>query len=307
MPIRTATGRQLRPEDVTGKVLAHEHLRLDLRTEADAEATLHDTAAVTNELSDARRDHDLGLVVDLTCRGMGGDARVVRRISEDSGVEVVVATGWYYQRFHPRGEPGASVEEAAETLLADIRDGVDDGIVPGVLGEIGSHGEHASDAERIGLRASARAAVESGLSLGTHAHLGQGAREQLALLTGEGLAPHRISLGHQDLCEDGRQHRELAAEGAYVAFDTVGKTGYQSDERRVELLLELVEAGFERHLLLSNDISRDSYLRDRGGQGFGHVLGPFRRMLMDRGVGEDVLDLIFRANALRWLTGSEEP
>lgn len=307
MPIRTATGRRLEAGDVSGSVLAHEHLHLDLRTESDAEATLHDTGAVTAELADARRDHDLGLVVDLTCRGMGGDARVVRRISEDSGVEVVVATGWYYERFHPRGEPGTSVEEATELLLADILGGLDGGILPGVLGEIGSHGERASDAERTGLRASARAAVESGLSLGTHAHLGQGAREQLDLLTAEGLSPHRVSLGHQDLCDDGRQHVDLARAGAYIAFDTVGKTGYQSDERRAELLLDLLEAGFERHLLLSNDISRDTYLRDRQGQGYGHVLGPFRRMLADRGVGADVLDLLYRANALRWLTGSEEP
>ncbi|OUZ09044.1 hypothetical protein BHE97_11835 [Aeromicrobium sp. PE09-221] len=307
MPIRTATGRHLRTDDIGGKVLAHEHLRLDLRTDGDAEAMLHDTDAVTAELADARREHDLGLVIDLTCRGMRGDPGAVRRISEESGVEVVVATGWYYERFHPHGEPGTSVEDATEVLLADIRDGLQDGIVPGVLGEIGSHGEQASDAERIGLRASARAAVESGLSLGTHAHLGRGAREQLELLTGEGLPPHRISLGHQDLCEDGRQHRELARAGAYVAFDTVGKTGYQSDERRVELLLDLLEAGFERHILLSNDISRDSYLRYRGGQGYGYVLGPFRRMLIDRGVGTDVLDLIYRANALRWLTGNEEP
>lgn len=307
MWIRTATGRLLRADDISGKVLAHEHLHLDLRTNGDTEAILHDTARVTSELANARRDHGLGLVVDLTCRGMGGDARVVRQISEGSGVEIVAATGWYYERFHPRGEPGKSVEAATELLLADICDGTQGGIIPGVLGEIGSHGDRASDAERTGLRASARAAVESGLSLGTHAHLGQGAHEQLDLLTGEGLAPHRISLGHQDLCADTHQHLDLVRAGAYVAFDTVGKTGYQSDERRADLLLALVEAGFERHILLSNDISRETYLGDRQGPGYSHVLGPFHQLLAQRGIGDDVFDLLYRANALRWLTGSEKP
>ncbi|GAB3440837.1 phosphotriesterase-related protein [Streptomonospora sediminis] len=302
MGIRTVTGREVAPSAVTGAVLAHEHLCIDLSGPADPAAALTDGDAVAAELERARTADGLALVVDLTCRGMGRDVRAARSISERSGVEVVVATGWYYERFHPSGEPGDSVEGATDLLTAEIEGGVGaTGIRPGVIGEIGSHGPAASAAERTSLLAAGRAAARTGLSVATHAHLGQGGLQQLGLLTSTGLAPHRISIGHQDLCDDTAQHRAIADAGAYVAFDTVGKAAYQSDERRLALLLRLLEAGHERRILLSNDISRDSYLADRGGQGFGHVLGPFGRALADRGADAATLDLLYRGNALRWL------
>ncbi|MDA0563893.1 aryldialkylphosphatase [Streptomonospora sp. S1-112] len=305
--IRTVTGHRMAPAEVAGAVLAHEHLRIDLRTPTDAAAAVTDDAAVVAELRAARERHGLGLVVDLTCRGMGRDVRAVRSIAERSGVPVVVATGWYYERFHPGGEPGGSVERAADLLVAEIEEGVaGTGVRPGVIGEVGSHGPAATPAERTGLVAAGRAAAATGLSVATHAHLGQGALEQLDLLTGAGLPPHRISLGHQDLSADTRQHRALAEAGAYVAFDTVGKASYRSDADRLAALLDLLEAGHARRILLSNDISRDAYLAAHGGQGFGHVLGTFRRALAERGVDEPTLDLLYRANALRWLTGTEE-
>lgn len=303
MPIRTASGRVLGPADVPGTVLAHEHLVVDLTRFGDPEARVSDDAAVAAELAAARAEHDLGLVVDLTGRGMGADPARARAIAERAGVEVVLATGWYYERFHPDGEPGDSVDLATELLVNDIGAG----IRPGVIGEIGSSGEQASAAERVGLLASAGAALATGLSVATHAHLGRGGLEQLDLLTGAGLAPHRICIGHQDLIDDTGQHRAIAAAGAYVAFDTVGKAAYQPDEKRVELLLALLDAGYARHLLLSNDISRDGYLTSRGGPGFGHVLGPFRAELAARGVDAATLGLLYRENALRWLDGTEHP
>lgn len=307
MAIRTAGGRLLASADVPGTVLAHEHLVVDLTHGGDPEARVSDDDAVAAELAAARETAGLGLVVDLTGRGMGGDAVRARAIGERAGVEVVLATGWYYERFHPGGEPGDSVEHAAQLLAGDVRDGLGGtGIRPGVIGEIGSHGE-ASPAERVGLLASARAALATGLSVATHAHLGRGALEQIDLLTSAGLPPHRVSIGHQDLIDDPGQHRAIAAAGAYVAFDTVGKASYQPDEKRIELLLALLEAGYARHVLLSNDISRDGYLTGRGGPGFGHVLGPFRAALAARGVDPATLGLLYRENALRWLDGTEHP
>ncbi len=307
MPIRTASGRVLAPADVPGTVLAHEHLVVDLTRFGDTEARVGDDAAVAAELAAARSTGGLGLVVDLTGRAMGGDPARARAIAERAGVEVVLATGWYYERFHPGGEPGDSVEQATRLLVDDISVGLGGGIRPGVIGEIGSSGERATPAERVGLLAAAGAALRTGLSVATHAHLGRGGLEQLDLLTSAGLPPHRISIGHQDLVDDPGQHRAIAAAGAYVAFDTVGKASYQPDEKRIELLLALMEAGHARHVLLSNDISRDAYLTSRGGPGFGHVLGPFRAELAARGVDPTDLDLLYRENALRWLDGTEHP
>lgn len=303
MTIRTASGT-LETSEIDGLVLAHEHLAIDLRTPGDTAGVLTESEEVSDELSAARAQHGLRLVVDLTCRGMGRDVAASARIAARAGVEVVVATGYYYERFHPAGELEHSPEEVAAVLVREAHEGIEGtGIRPGVLGEIGSSGT-ATPAERTSLIAAAIAAQEAGLSVGTHAHLGRGGLEQLDLLIGAGLAPQRIVIGHQDLIQDAAQHGAIARSGAYLAFDTVGKESYQSDAVRLRMLLELIEAGHERHIVLSNDVSRDAYLTSRGGPGYGHVLGPFRAALIDAGVTEQTLDLLYRDNALRWLEGA---
>lgn len=304
MPILTVNGPLTRDE-ISGVVLAHEHLAIDLTTPNDPAAVVSDHDQVLAELVAAREQHGLSLVVDLTCRGMGRDVVLAHAIAEQAGIHLVVATGYYYERFHPPGELDVDSEAVAERLLEEIEHGIDStGIRPGVLGEIGSSGPIASAAERTSLIAAAIAARRSGLSVGTHAHLGQGGLEQLELLTGAGLDPRHICIGHQDLLDDPSQHRTIATSGAYVGFDTIGKESYQSDDVRLRMLLGLIEDGFERQLLLSNDLSRDAYLETHGGPGLGHVLGPFRDRLHDAGVDETTLELLYRVNALNWLEGA---
>ncbi|MFG7942661.1 MULTISPECIES: phosphotriesterase family protein [Streptomyces] len=305
--VQTVTGPLSRAA-VDGPVLAHEHLALDLDLKGDGAAVLEPSRherAVAGELAELRAESGLSLVIELTCRGMGRDPRALERIARASGVAVVAATGWYYEPFHTAELDGASVEQLTATLLAEADGGLDGtGVLPGVLGEVGSHGERPSEPEARSLRAAARTALATGLSVATHAQLGRGGPAQLELLTGEGLAPHRIAVGHQDLLDEPAVHRELAAAGAYVAFDTVGKESYQSDEVRLRLLLELLEAGHAERALLSCDISRHGYLRTEGGQGYGHLFRSFLPRLRAEGVDEDLIDLLTRRNPLRFLTGA---
>ncbi len=296
-----------------GPVLAHEHLRANLSHPPnspgegeDATAVLDDEDSVAGELAELRHTHELDLVVELTCRGMGRDAAMLARISQRSGVGVVAATGYYYKPFHPAEVHGADISELTERLLGDIDGGMDGTDVhPGVIGEVGSHTDQPSPAEERCLRAAARAALHSGLPVATHAQLGRGGPAQLATLTSEGLPPHRVNIGHQDLLDDPERHRRLAARGAYVAFDTVGKHRYQSDEVRLRLALTLLDAGHADRLLLSNDISRAGYLRRHGGAGYQHLFTSFLPRLRAAGVDEDTLRLLLHDNPLRFLSGDD--
>lgn len=304
--IRTVIG-PLDPAAVRGPALAHEHLALDLCRDADRAAVLdgRHAAAVGAELAALREEFGLSLVVELTCRGMGRDAAALTRIAEDTGVAVVAATGWYYEAFHPSEVGSTDVERLTDTLLREIDEGLDDAAVPpGVIGEVGSHGDRPSEPEVRTLTAAGRAAVASGLSVATHAQLGRGGPAQLEVLTATGLPPYRISVGHQDLLDDPAAHRELADQGAYVAFDTVGKESYQSDDTRLRLLLALLDAGHADRILLSCDVSRHGYLRSEGGQGYGHLFRSFLPKVRAAGVDEDLIDLMTRRNPLRFLTGT---
>ncbi|MFJ9418313.1 phosphotriesterase [Streptomyces sp. NPDC101227] len=305
--LRTVSG-PLPVSAVRGPVLAHEHLALDLSRGADPAATLEPRhrIAIVGELAALRREFGLSLVVELTCRGMGRDPAGLARIAAASGVAVVAATGWYYEPFHPPGLGGAGPERLAETLVEEIRDGCG-GIRPGVIGEIGSHGDVPSEPEARVLTAAALAACATGLPVVTHAGLGRGGRAQLELLTAAGLSPHRIAVGHQDLLDDPAVHRELAAAGAYVCFDTVGKESYQSDAVRLRLLLALLEAGHADRVLLSCDVSRHGYLVGEGGTGYGHLFRSFVPRLRAAGADARLIDGLTRRNPLRFLTGCDLP
>ncbi|MYT30106.1 MULTISPECIES: hypothetical protein [unclassified Streptomyces] len=299
----------LRASAVQGPVLSHEHLALDLSRDTDPEAVLlpgTHGGRIAAELARLREEHGLALVIELSCRGMGRDPQALRRISQTSGVAVVTATGWYHEAFHPPELAAADPHQLTAILVDEIEHGIGrTGIRPGVIGEVGSHRDQPTDAERHVLTAAAHAAAATGRSVATHAHLGRGGPAQLEILTSAGLPAHRASIGHQDLLDDPAVHRELASAGAYVAFDTIGKENYTADSTRLRLLLALLEAGHADQVLLSCDISRHRYLRSEGGQGYGHLFRSFLPKARAAGIDDDTIDAMTRRNPLRFLLGSQ--
>jgi phosphotriesterase-related protein len=111
---------------------------------------------------------------------------------------------------------------------------------------MGAHEERA-------LRAGARAALAAGVRVTTHTTLGTLGPEQLDVLTSEGLPAHHAIIGHCDWNHDPQYHLSLLRRGCYVGFDTVGVESICPEELRIKNLLELLEAGFARQLVISHD------------------------------------------------------
>ncbi|WP_106399258.1 phosphotriesterase family protein [Actinocorallia populi] len=299
-PIRTVTG-PLPISAVQGGVLAHEHLRMDLRWPVGAESEprrwLDEEIHVCDELTGLRERGDLGLVVELTCLGMGRDAPALARISAASGVAVVAGTGFFTEPFHPAGARGLDAGRMAERLVAEIGFGMDGtSVLPGVIGEIGCWGEQPTPAEETALKAAAQASLASGLPVATY---GRSGPAQLELLMAASLDPARVAVGQQSLSADPGAHRKLAELGAYVCFGRLAATG----EQAVRPVLELIEAGYADRLLLGGGICRMEQIAHYGGPGYGTVFDAFVPALRAHGVDEATLDAITRKNALRWLAG----
>ena len=173
-----------------------------------------------------------------------------------------------------------------------------------LLGEIGGSGPPLSTDEVKVFRAVARLASEFPVVVTTHAHLGRGGRDELNLLLEGGLAPERILIGHQDLCPSLEEVLYIAQQGAYVGIDTVGKTSYAPDTRRVAYVKGLVEAGLADRVLLSCDISRKAYLRKSGGQGYAHLIRIFLPMLLAEGIAPFTIRQMTEENPRRFLAAA---
>ncbi|MCD0448559.1 aryldialkylphosphatase [Actinocorallia sp. API 0066] len=297
--IRTVTGpAQL--SALTGRVLSREHLRLDLRwpvrAESDPHRWLDEELHVAAELTALRKEWELGLVVELTCLGMGRDASALARISAASRVAVVASTGYFADPFHPAVLADLDPEQIAERLIAEIGFGMDGtSVLPGVIGEVGSWGETPTTGEEKALRGAGLAALETGLPVATY---GRPALDQLELLMNLGVAPERVAVGQQDLGGDLSVHRKIAELGAYVSFGDLARTRAGA----LRSALELIEAGHADRMLLGSGVCRMGDIAHYGGPGYGTVLTEFVPSLRACGVDDATLELLTRENPLRWLS-----
>ena len=231
--------------------------------------------------------------------------RCLRRFAEQTGLQIVMGSGWYLERFHPPGLPGTSEEQLVSELIAEFGA---DGIRPGVIGEIGVSPDFTA-AEHKSLRAAARAQRETGVPLFVHLPGWQRrAHEVLDIVCGEcGVPPAAVVLCHMDPSgEDGDYQSAVADCGVWLEFDMIGMpftypgegTSPPPDDT-AQAIARLIRSGHAARLLLSHDVFLKSMLTAYGGNGFCYVPTLFARRLSDLGVPGEIATDLFTVNPAR--------
>jgi len=255
----------------------------------------------------------VGTVVDLTTVGLGRRPADLAEISRRSGVHVVLATGYHRDAHYAAGHWVHREDSGVllEVLLADLRTGIDardwGGPVPqptavraGVV-KIGASYQRITAGERRRIEAGVEAARLTGVGVAAHCEIGTQAAEILDLAEAGGLTADRVSLAHLDRNPDPGLHGELAARGAYLLYDTVGRIKYRPDSDLITLVERLLAAGHADRLLLGTDVGRRTMLRSYGGGPGMDVLGRDFLPRLRRHVGDEPVDRITRANPARFL------
>ncbi len=270
-----------------GVTLAHEHFIVDLdRVRKDGYSYIKDVDEVVPEIRKAM-DQGIQAAFEVTTNDMGRDVRKLKEISMISGLKIVCSTGYYLDPYHPKWMDDASKEEVAQIYVKDLTEGIDGtDIKAGLIGEIASSPEKFINNEKKILEAAGLASKLTGFAVSTHTGRNT-AIETIETLLNEGVEPDKIIIGHQDLIDDHDYHLSLLKYGVNIAFDTCGKSAYMPDETRAANAIKLVEAGYEDHLLLSNDISRHTYFTSFGKQGYLAVMGSVVPLMRKQGLGED--------------------
>ena len=116
-----------------------------------------------------------------------------------------------------------------------------------------------------------------------------------------GLPLDRIVLGHLDLSGDLDYIRRVLDTGISIGFDTVGKNNYFPDAKRVEFLLALEAEGRLDQIVLSEDLTRKSHLKHKGGIGYCYLFETFLPMLKEAGFKQESLDKMLIHNPARIL------
>ena len=299
------------PADQLGYVLPHEHPFCQLRQAPyryDFPDQFDDDRVVTAEVA---AFGELGgtTLVDLTVPDIGRSPERLRKLSQNTGVQVVMGCGWYRGNYY-RAEDVIEKRTAgslADQLIAEITEGVDGtGIKPGVIGEIGVEKTWVAPAEERVLRAAARAHKETGLALGAIHAIGPVAPDILTIFEEEDVDMSRVAVGHCDSYPHMEFLEGLIARGALIMFDNCGQYGALKtfEEHIMNTVKELVDKGLEDYILLSHDTCKFPQFKIHGGPGFVYISETVIPTLRDLGITEETINKIIRDNPRRGLVGS---
>ena len=298
------------PSNELGFTLPHEHVYCTLR-HADYRYDVADQFVDEDVMvAEVAAFADLGgaTIFDLSVPDNGRSPERLRTLSERTGVHFVMGCGWYRGNYYLPEEriDRRSAGDLAEELIREINEGVgDSGIRPGVIGEIGSEKDWVSPAEERVLRAVARAHNATGLAIGALHAIGPVAPQQLTILEEEDADMSRVAVAHCDAYPHlgyllGLLHRDV-----YIMFDNCGQYRGMGrfEDRILDLILQLIDRGFEDRLMLSHDVCKLGQLRIHGGTGFVYLSETFLPALADKGVPRATITTITHDNPRRWLAG----
>ena len=283
-----------------GRTMPHDHVLC--KELGMGEGPLDDLDGAISDLRELKAVGG-GAIVDLTSGDLGRRPAALRRAAEESDVHIVMGAGWYRESFYPEDFDRVSLDELTERLLVDIAEG-EDGVRPGVIGEIGADHAYLSAVEERVLRACARAQRATGLGIVLHAVMSEVGSWQLDVLEDEGVDLRRVGVGHCDLYPDVDYHSRLAERGAFVMYDTQSLPSPELDAKRIANAVELVRRGYGGQLLVSHDVCTPSGRRAGGGPGYSRTITDTMPALIEAGVPGELTEQIMTANVRRLLTGS---
>ena len=108
-----------------GYTLMHEHMFIDLSgVKNNLDCRLDCLDETINEM---KKLYSKGVrnITEVTNMGMGRDVNYIKKISQESGINFICATGYYKEPFLPDYVKDTTVDELAEIMIKDIEIGID--------------------------------------------------------------------------------------------------------------------------------------------------------------------------------------
>ncbi|MCC6316926.1 MAG: aryldialkylphosphatase [Gemmatimonadaceae bacterium] len=254
-----------------------------------------------------------GTIVDVTNFGLTRNPEWLKRISNASGLHVVMGAGWYQKALHPGDMTERTVAELTDIIVRDITQGAQGtGIRSGIIGEIGVQGRPLTANEIKSIRASARASRLTGAPMSFH--MGGGTPEEkqrtMDIVVEEGVDLNHVVMGHNG-SGDVEAMKRITDRGAYIEFDYIGDAPQEPDngaslrlmaERRAQQMKALIDVGLTDRILVAHDVCTQSQLKKNEGGGFAFTSTLLIPALRNLGVTDDIIRRIMIDNPRRVLT-----
>ena len=290
-----------------GLTLMHEHVLVDFIGADQVSPSRYDAnqafSVILPYLVRARADR-CETLVECTPAYLGRDVRLLRRLSEASGINILTNTG-YYGAAKDKHLPKQAFSETAEQLAARwIREserGIDGTDIKPAFMKIGVDEAPLSEVDAKLVQAAARTARATGLPIASHTTTGAAAMAELELLDRANVPSRAFIWVHAHNERDTSFHTRAAKAGAWVEFDGLSDT---SLERHVELVRLMKAAGLLGRVLVSHDAGWFHVGEPDGGKfrPFDTIFTKFIPALMTAGFTKEDVHRLLVENPRRALT-----
>ena len=261
-------------------------------------------------------------VVDATSIGISRNPEGLRDISHQTGINIIMGSGFYVNDAHPDYVETSSEKELAEHIISDIFEGVEGtGIRSGIIGEIGCSWPLTVNEKKV-IAAAAIAQKETGGSILIHLGRDEGSpEERLEVLIENKADLSRTILGHIDRTVfDRGQLIDIAKTGCYLEWDLFGNESsvcnetlisryfadpsinHPNDGTKLDTILDLVTEGYGNKILFAQDICTKHRLIKYGGHGYAYILRHIVPYMHSRGFTKQAIENILVNNPADVLT-----
>ena len=261
-------------------------------------------------------------VVDATSIGISRNPEGLRDISKQTGINIIMGSGFYVNDAHPDYVEDRSEDALAEHIIKDIINGVDgSGIKSGIIGEIGCSWPLTVNERKV-LVAAVIAQKKTGGAILIHPGRDEGSpKEIFEVLITHKADLSRTILGHIDRTVfDREQLLDIAGTGCYLEWDLFGNESsvcnetmiskylsnpsinHPNDGTKLNTILDLVIEGYGNKILFAQDICTKHRLIKYGGHGYAYILRHIVPHMYSRGFTKQSVENILVNNPADVLT-----
>jgi len=311
--IETVTG----PVEATalGRTLCHEHLltasepiRVQYPHLVDHERELQRAV----EQVRAAMSHGVKTIVDPACMDLNRDVRLAMRVADETGVQLVMATGIYGQHytFIPQHFQTRDEDYLADVFVHDIEVGIQDTPVKAAfLKTAADEPGITPDVEKVH-RAAARASNRTGRPIMAHSRpASRTGLDQMRIFLEEGVPAGKVMIAHTGDTDDLDYIEELLALGPFIGMDRYGTEIFLPDAARNTTLAALCERGYADRMVISQDACAtiDWFPEEMIGQlapnwHFTHIFETIIPALGELGVSDANIATMLDEVPARWLS-----
>jgi phosphotriesterase-related protein len=315
--------------DELGRTLIHEHLlahdeAVHLQwphlptTGGDPPVELEPGGEYGAAVDSARAlvDNDVRTICDPTAMLLGRDVDFMRRVSQETGLQVVPCTGIYTYDYLPTYFVSRDADHMASCFVHDITEGIQGTEIKAAFLKCAADEPGVTENIEKVHRAVARASVATGAPIMAHSRPASGTGpRQVEIFEEEGVDPAKVQIAHTGDTDDLDYIERLLERGVYIGLDRYGLELYLPIERRNPTTIALLERGYADRMFISQDycasidwfpLETEKQMMAAGMVKDWSMTLVFEQIfptLREAGMTDEQLETILVDNPKRWLAG----